>query len=117
MAAFLREHKVGINYVHPYITEQIAVPGSSVPRTVLRRVTHDFKAGRIVVAKEDIFSAIDEWHCQNGHMGQERTHVYCSKKYYNITQEHVKIYVRRASLARRRILSPGLKGVPQTYLF
>jgi hypothetical protein len=90
--AFRKEHTLGHKYVKQYRTEQIVVPGCLEPQTVLRRVTKGFEAGRIVVAKEDIFSTIGEWHRQNGHMGQERTHVYCSKKYYNVTQEHVRIY-------------------------
>jgi hypothetical protein len=42
LAAFCHEHYQGIKYAHQYITEQIVVPGSSVPRNVLRRVTKGF---------------------------------------------------------------------------
>jgi len=35
---------------------------------------------------------IDEWHRDNGHMGQERTWGYCKEKYYNISQSLVRLY-------------------------
>jgi hypothetical protein len=47
------------------------------PCIVLRRreLDEDGKndAGRIVVSREQVFDAIDEWHQGNAHMGQERT--------------------------------------------
>ncbi len=43
-------------------------------------------AGRIVVSREQVFDAIDEWHRGNAHMGQERTWTYCQSKYFNVTQ-------------------------------
>jgi len=40
--------------------------------------------GKIVVSREQVFHCIDEWHRDNGHMGQERTWGYCKEKYYNV---------------------------------
>jgi hypothetical protein len=37
LTAFRRDHKLGHKYVQQYCTEQIVVPGSHEPRTVLRR--------------------------------------------------------------------------------
>ncbi len=46
-------------------------------RVVLRRreLDKDGKkdAGRIVVLREQVFVAIDEWHQDRAHVGQERT--------------------------------------------
>ena len=39
-----------------------------------------------------VFNCIDEWHRDNGHMGQERTWGYCKEKYWNIAQVLVKHY-------------------------
>ncbi len=68
------------------------------PRYVLRRreLGKDGKhfAGRIVVSREQVFDAIDEWHQGHAHMGQERTWTYCRSKYFNVTQSLVKIYCK-----------------------
>ncbi len=58
------------------------------PHIVLRRreLDKDGKkdAGRIVVSREQVFDAIDEWHRGHAHMGQERTWTYCRSKYFNV---------------------------------
>ncbi len=60
------------------------------PCIVLRRreLDKDGKkvAGWIVVSREQVFDAIDEWHRGHAHMGQERTWTYCWSKYFNVTQ-------------------------------
>jgi hypothetical protein len=76
LAALLHEHKQGIKYVHQYCTEQIVVPGLQCRALFSEVVTHDFKNGCIVVAKEDIFSRIDERHRHNGHMGRRGLQYY-----------------------------------------
>ena len=44
------------------------------------------------LAATELFDAINEWHHQHGHLGQERTWNFCKAKYWNVTQEHVKHY-------------------------
>jgi hypothetical protein len=44
------------------------------------------------VSREELFDAIDDWHTNNGHLGQERTWKYCRNKYANVTQDHIKFY-------------------------
>jgi hypothetical protein len=58
---------------------------------VIRRVEKG-NVGGIVVSRETVFDAIDEWH--NGHMGQERMWGYCREKYFNCTQFLVHIYCK-----------------------
>ena len=53
---------------------------------------HEMVPGRIVLSREELFDAIDEWHHQNGHLGQERTWEFCHQKYWNVTQDHIKHY-------------------------
>jgi hypothetical protein len=75
-----------------YVLEEIVVPGSDTPRTVLRRLESG-AIGRIVVSREEVFHCIDEWHRANGHMGRERTWGYCKEKYcWNVAQVLVKHY-------------------------
>ena len=74
-----------------YVLMENVDPGSSMPRTVLRRWENG-AIGRIVVSREQVFHCIDEWHRDNGHMGQERTWGYCKEKYYNVAQALVKHY-------------------------
>ena len=90
LSKFHREHKGGNKFKKKYHLETIQVPGSD-PRTVIRRLENG-KIGRIVVSRESVFDAIDEWHRGNGHLGQERTWGYCRDKYYNCSQALVKIY-------------------------
>ncbi len=68
------------------------------PRIVLRRRELDKGgkkvAGRIVVLREQVFDAIDEWHQGHVHMSQERMWTYCWSKYFNVTQQLVRIYCK-----------------------
>jgi hypothetical protein len=89
---FCREHKGGDKFKRKYHLETIKVPGAD-PRIVLQRNEHG-KIGRIVVSRESVFQAIDEWHRQQGHLGQERTWGYCCDKYYNISQALVTHYCK-----------------------
>ncbi len=50
------------------------------------------KQGWIVVLREELFDAINEWHHHNGHLCQERTWERCHIKYWNVTQDYVKYY-------------------------
>ena len=45
-----------------------------------------------MVSREELFDAIDDWHTNNGYLGQERTWKYCRNKYANVTQDHVKFF-------------------------
>lgn len=91
--AFRDTHKAGYKYVNKYWIEYIQLPEEPTRRAVLRRKEKDkASGGRIVVSREHVFDAIDEWHRKRGHMGQERTHNYCREKYYNCTQKLVIIY-------------------------
>ncbi len=68
------------------------------PRVVLRRNELDkdgkMVAGWIVVSREQVFDGIDEWHQGHAHMGQERMWAYCWSKYFNVTQQLVRIYCK-----------------------
>ena len=46
-------------------------PGDTAPRTILRKYNPDGSKGHIVVSREQLFDAIDEWHEHSGHLGQE----------------------------------------------
>ena len=91
ISKFRKANNNGAKYVKQYVLEEISVPGSDTPRTVLRRYENG-AVGRIVVSREQVFHCIDEWHRDNGHMGQERTWGYCKEKYWNIAQALVKHY-------------------------
>jgi hypothetical protein len=85
---------VGVTLIH---AEEIQAPG--VPSCiVVRRIESKGKGKkikkvpeRIVVLREQVFSAIDEWHRSNGHVGMERTSTYCQEQYFNCTQRLVRI--------------------------
>jgi hypothetical protein len=95
LQSFRRKHRNGPKITTKYCLEQIQVPHEA-PRVVLRRreLAKDGNkdAGRIVVSREQVFDAIDEWHRGHAHMGQERTWTYCRSKYFNVTQQLVLIY-------------------------
>jgi hypothetical protein len=80
ISKFRHANHNGTKYAKQYVLEEIVVPGSNTPCTVLRRL--EFGAiGRIFVLREQVFHCIDEWHRDNGHMNQERTWGYCKEKY------------------------------------
>jgi len=91
ISKFRKANNNGAKYVKQYYLEEIVVPGSDTPRTVLRRYENG-AIGRIVVSREQVSHCIDEWHRDIGHMGQERTWGYCKEKYWNVTQALVKHY-------------------------
>ena len=94
LVEFRWNHPRGNKHIHQYFLEEISVPGDEVPQFVVRRKEKGRNLGkdRIVVSREKVFHAIDEWHRGNGHMGQERTWKYCKTKYYNVTERLVRIY-------------------------
>ncbi len=61
-------------------------------RLEVEKETNSVVVGCIVISREELFNAINEWHHQNGHLGQERTWEFCRNKYWNVTQDHVKSY-------------------------
>jgi hypothetical protein len=85
ISKFRKANHNGAKYVKQDVLEEIVVPGSDTPHTVLRRLENG-AIGRIVVSREQVFHCIDEWHRDNGHMGRERTWGYCKEKYYNVSQ-------------------------------
>ena len=91
LALFHRQNKLGHKYCQKYTLETIQVPGEE-QRTVVRRIETKRAIGRIVVSRETAFDAIDEWHRQSGHLGQERTWTFARSKYFNVSQPLVKIY-------------------------
>jgi len=92
LISFRSNNRCGNKYIHQYFTDEVFAPGDTAPRTVLRKYNKDGSEGRIVVSREQLFDAIDEWHEHSGHLGQERTWKYCRSKYANVTQDHVKWY-------------------------
>ena len=95
LGCFRRKHRNGPKITAKYCLEQIQVPNEA-PCVVLRRqeLDEDCKkdAGQVVVLREQVFDAIDEWHRGHTHMSQEWTWTYCWSKYFNITQQLVRIY-------------------------
>ena len=101
---FRDTHKIGYKWVKKYWLHHIAPPGGvGEGRYILRRVEPKHKnGGRIVISRERVFDAIDEWHRERGHLGQERTHNFCRAKYYNCTQALVKIYCETCYVCMRK---------------
>jgi hypothetical protein len=95
---FRRKHKKGKKYIHQYAPEEIFPPGGEEPRIVVKRIVKNEKGemvpGGVVVCRETIFEAIDKWHRGNSHLGTERTWTYGKTKYRNISQQHVKMYLK-----------------------
>jgi hypothetical protein len=89
--------------------EVIQPPGGD-PHTVVRRKEKG-QVGRIVVSRESVFDAIDEWHRQSGHLGQERTWTFCKSKYYNVSQPLVRIYCETCyTCAQKNPITKPQKG-------
>ena len=88
---FRKTHKPAYKWVNSYYLERIELPDGT-QRKVLRRIEPKRATGRIVMSQETVFDAINEWHYKRGHLGQERTHAFCRDKYYNCTQDLVRIY-------------------------
>jgi hypothetical protein len=69
---FRRAHPVGKHHITKYHYNTITLP-SGEKRNILRRIEKG-KTGRIVVSRERVFDAINEWHRSgSGHFGSERT--------------------------------------------
>ncbi len=92
---FWKRNELGNKYIHQYCLEEVWAPGDTEPRQVLRRLEakkgspNKTEVGRIVVSREELFDAINEWHQHSGHLGQERTWEYCrTTKNWNVTQDH-----------------------------
>ena len=83
LVQFRRQHRAGNKYVHQYFTEEVWAPGDALPRTVPRKYNKDGTPGRIIVSREQLFDAIDEWHQHCGYLGQERTWKYCKAVEYD----------------------------------
>ena len=72
-------NKLGNKHIHQYFLEEVWAPGDAEPREVLRRLEakketpNVTEPGQIVVSNEERFNAINKWHQQSGHFGQERT--------------------------------------------
>ncbi len=68
-------------------------------------------AGWIVVSREQVFDAIDEWHQGHAHMGQERMWTYCWSKYFNVTQQLVRIYCKTCvACSKKNLVGNKQKG-------
>jgi hypothetical protein len=96
MQKFQWKHCNGPKITGKYCLEQIQVPHED--HVVLRRheLDKDGKkvAGQIVLSREQVFDDVDEWHQGHVHMGQERMWTHCWSKYFNVTQQLVRIYCK-----------------------
>ena len=92
ISRFRKANHNGAKQAKQYVLEEIVVPGSGTPRIVLRQLGKKRRYWQDFVSREEVFDCIDEWHRDNGHIGQERTWGYCKEKYYNISQALVKHY-------------------------
>jgi hypothetical protein len=92
------QHKKGNKYTHQYHLEEVFPPGTLEPRTAVKRMVENEEGkmvvSRIVTCRENVFEAVDEWHQGNSHLGLERTWTYCKNTYWNVSQEHVGIYLK-----------------------
>ncbi len=113
LAKFGKQNPKGNTYKDLFHVEEILVPGSDSPCMVIRRV-EKANVGRIVVLRETVVGAIDEWHRQNGHMGQERTWRYCREKYFNCTQSLVCIYCETCFTCMQKNGNKGAEGKQET---
>jgi hypothetical protein len=112
---FCCKHKKGNKYIHQYALEEIFPPGAQEPWTVVKKIIMNEKGetvpGEVVVCRETIVEAIDEWHRGNGHLGTERTWTFGKTKYWNISQEHVKMYLKtRITCMKKNPVSRNEKG-------
>ncbi len=114
---FCCQHKLGSKYIHWYFVEEIWAPGDPAPRQVLKRLEVNkenpqlVQSGRIVISREEVFDAINEWHHHNCHLGQERTWEFCRTKYWNITQDHVKHYCMTCfACLKKNLVTKKLQG-------
>jgi hypothetical protein len=95
LLCFRHKPKLGNKCIHQYFVEEIWAPGDPQPCQVLKRLevnkdNSQVESGCIVISREELFDAINEWHHHNGTLGQERTWEFCRTKYWNVTQDHVK---------------------------
>ncbi len=95
---FCHQHKKGNKYIHQYHFEEVFPPGNLEPCTVVKRMVENEEGkmvvGGTVTCRENVFEAIDEWHRGNGHLGSERTWMYCKNTYWNVSQENVRISLK-----------------------
>ena len=118
LLSFRRRNKLGNKYIHQYCLEEVWAPGDHEPRQILRRLEakkgsldKTLQEGRIVVSREELFDAINEWHQHSGHLGQERTWEHCRTKYWNVTQDHVKHYCMTCyTCMKKNPVSSKIKG-------
>lgn len=91
LSKFRRDHAVGKHHVGKFHFHEITLP-SGERRNILRRIERG-EVGRIVVSRERIFDAINEWHRGGvGHFGSERTWKSCRQKYWNCSQKLVRLF-------------------------
>jgi hypothetical protein len=98
LTKFQCKYKLGNKWVTLFHAEEIQAPGSPTC-IIVRRLESKGKRkgkkkvpGRIVVSREQVFNALDEWHHGNGHVGMERTSIYCQEQYLDCTQRIVRMY-------------------------
>jgi hypothetical protein len=65
----------------------------------------------IVTCRENVFEAIDEWHQGSNQLGSERTWMYCKNTFWNISQEHVRIYLKMCLICmKKNLITRTFKG-------
>ena len=106
---FQETHKEGYKYAEKYMVEYIELPDGSQRHVLRRRKKNCENGGCIVVSQEQVFEAIDEWHCAKGHMGMECTHNACCQKYFNCTQVLVKTYVETCFVCMQK--NPSVRAL------
>lgn len=100
--AFRDTHKPGYKWVKHYFLQHIELADGTQRKVLRRKEPKKKNGGRIVVSRENVFDAINEWHHKRGHLGQERTHAFCRQKYYNCTQELVRIYCETCYICMKK---------------
>jgi hypothetical protein len=104
---FCCHHKKGNKYIHQYHLEEVFPPGNLEPCTVVKRMVEN-EEGKLVdsvimTCRENLFETIDEWHQGNGHLGLERTWTYCKNTYWNVSQKHVRIFLKMCLTCMKKI--------------
>ncbi len=92
---FRREHAYGKHWPGQYSYSTITLPSGEKHNILCWLEGQKKEVGRIVVSKERIFDAINEWHQDGGgHFGSERTWTHCCEKYWNCTQNLVHLFCK-----------------------
>ena len=110
-AAFRRKNPAGNNWHRHFTVVNAVLPGGTPVKRLVRletdKTTGGQKPGRIVASPVDIFQYIDEVHKSVGHKKVAATFAAAAEKFWNITREHIEVYIS-LSLVRYKLRMMGV---------